>query len=206
MNRNDLVTTLLKLGASIHARNSLAQTPFRLALITSPAMVSLLLANNRVLLADDDGLSPLHIAILDKSPFPMIQAIIDQKARLTAIDSAGKIPLRLAMDQENWALAKILTEVGSDVFSQAGDGKSPATVALAKGKDAVQALFSDSALTAKDKTGNTILHYAAQYGTVDEINQLLSLGTDKYAKNISGDTPSEVAVRWKRPDIAAALR
>lgn len=206
MNRTDLSAALLKLGASIHARNSQGQTPFRLALITSPQMVSLLLANNRVLLSDDDGLSPLHVAIRDRASTSMIQAIIDQKARLTAVDSAGKIPLRLAMDYENWEIAKVLTEAGSDVFSTAGDGKSPASIALAKGKDAVEALFSGIALTSADRAHNTIMHYAAQLGTADEINQLLALGADKYAKNISGDTPADAAMRWKRPDIADMLR
>jgi ankyrin repeat protein len=206
INNADLAATLLQLGASIHARNSQGQTPFRIALVTSSAMVSLLLAENRVILADDDGLSPLHIAIRDNAPLVMIQTIIDRNARLTAVDSAGKIPLRLAADADNWALAKILTEAGSDVFSEAGDGKSPATVALAKGKDAVDALFSGTAISMRDRSGNTILHYAAQYGTFEEISQLINLGADKYAQNISGDTPAEAAARWKRPDIVAALQ
>ncbi|MDR0376160.1 MAG: ankyrin repeat domain-containing protein [Treponema sp.] len=206
MNNIDLAGTLLRLGASIHARNSQGQTPFRIALVTSPVMVSLLLADNRVILADDDGLSPLHIAICDKAPLVMIQAIINQKARLSAVDSAGKIPLRLAADADNWGLAKILTEAGSDVFSEAGDGKSPAAIALAKGREALDALFSGVAISVRDRSGNTILHYAAQYGTLEEISQLISLGADKYAQNISGDTPAEAAIRWKRPDIAAALQ
>jgi ankyrin repeat protein len=206
INNADLAATLLQLGASIHARNSQGQTPFRIALVTSSAMVSLLLAENRVILADDDGLSPLHIAIRDNAPLVMIQTIIDQNARLTAVDSAGKIPLRLAADADNWALAKVLTEAGSDVFSEAGDGKSPAIVALAKGKDAMVALFSGAAISMRDRSGNTILHYAAQYGTLEEISQLIRLGADKYAQNISGDTPAEAAARWKRPDIAAALQ
>jgi ankyrin repeat protein len=206
MNRLDLSATLLKLGASIHARNSQGQTPFRFALVTSPQMVSLLLADNRVFLPDDDGLSPLHVAIRDKSPIAMIQAIIEQKARLSSVDSAGKTPLRLAVDQENWTLAKLLAEAGSDVFSEAGDGKSPATIALAKGKNAIDALFSGVAVKAFDRTRNTILHYAAQLATAEAINQLLTLGADKYAKNISGETPAEVASRWKRPDIANILR
>jgi ankyrin repeat protein len=205
MNNLDLAATLLQSGASIHARNSQGQTPFRIALVTSSAMVGLLLSDNRVILADDDGLSPLHIAIRDKAPLLMIQTIIDRNARLTTVDSAGRIPLRLAADEDNWALAKILTESGSDVFSEAGDGKSPATIALAKGKNAVNALFSGGAITARDRAGNTILHYAAQYGTLEEISWLISLGADKYAQNISGDTPAESAMRWKRPDIAAAL-
>ncbi|MDR1072900.1 MAG: ankyrin repeat domain-containing protein [Treponema sp.] len=206
MNNADLAATLLQSGTSIHARNSHGQTPFRIALVTSSAMVSLILANNRVILADDDGLSPLHIAIRDKAPLLMIQAIIDQKARLTAVDSAGRIPLRLAADADNWALAKLLTEAGSDVFSEAGDGKSPATIALAKGKEAVDALFSGGAISMKDRSGNTILHYAAQSGTLEEIDQLIGLGADKYAQNISGETPAESAIRWKRPDIAAVLQ
>ncbi len=205
MNRADLAATILKLGASIHSRNAIGQTPFRIALVTSPSLVSLLLSDRRVLRADDDGLSPLHIAVIDHAPLPMIQAIVAGGARLDAVDSNGRTPLRLAVDQEDWQAVKLLAESGSDVFAEGGDGKSPAAAALAKGSDAVDALFSGATISARDRAGNTILHIAAQYGTIDEVNALLALGADKTARNISGETAAQTAARWNRADIAVAL-
>ncbi|MDR0785282.1 MAG: ankyrin repeat domain-containing protein, partial [Treponema sp.] len=201
-NRQDIATALLNLGASIHARNAQGQTPFRLALITSPEMTALLLADNRVLLSDDYGLSPLHIAISGKAPTPMIETIIGQRAGLSAVDSEGKTPLRLAVEQEDWDIAKVLVEAGSDVFADAVDGRNPARLALDKGRFAIAALFSNQAILKADRSGNTILHYAAQYGNTEEVKQILELGADKTAQNISGDAPADVAARWKRPNIA----
>jgi ankyrin repeat protein len=205
-NRGDIAEMLLNLGASIHARNAQGQTPFRLALITSPDMTALLLADNRVLLADDYGLSPLHIAVSDKTSAPIVEAIISQHARLSAVDSEGKTPLRLAIDQEDWNIAKVLATAGSDIFAEAVDGRNPARLSLDKGQVAIAALFSTQTIRGADRSGNTILHYAAQYGTVEEVRQLLELGADKTAQNISGDTPADTATRWKRPDIANALK
>jgi ankyrin repeat protein len=205
-NRRDIAEMLLNLGASIHARNAQGQTPFRLALITSPDMTTLLLADNRVLLADDYGLSPLHIAVSDRTSTPAVEAIINQHARLSAVDSEGKTPLRLAVDKKDWDIAKLLTTAGSDVFAEAIDGRSPARLSLDNGQVAIAALFSNQTIREADRSGNTILHYAAQYGTVAEVRQLLELGADKTVQNISGDTPADTAIRWKRADIANALR
>ncbi|MDR0411720.1 MAG: ankyrin repeat domain-containing protein, partial [Treponema sp.] len=198
MNRQDIATALLNLSASIHARNAQAQTPFRLALITSPDMTALLLADDRVLLADDYGLSPLHIAISNKAPVPMIEAIIGQHAELSAVDSEGKTPLRLAMEQAYWDIAAVLAQAGSDVFADAVDGRNPARLSLEQGRTAIVALFSNQEIHKTDRSGNTILHYAAQYGTIEEVRQLLELGADKTMQNISGDTPADIAARWKR--------
>ena len=56
-----------------------------------------------------------------------------------------------------------------------------------------------------DIQGNTILHYAAKTSSVETVKALLSYGIDKNVKNVSGDTPYTIAVRWKRPEIAELL-
>ncbi|MDR0602342.1 MAG: ankyrin repeat domain-containing protein, partial [Treponema sp.] len=78
MERSDLVTLLLDCGAPIHARNSRGRTPFLTALSSSPRMVSTLLTKDRIHATDDDGSSPLTIAVREKAPVNMIKIIIDQ--------------------------------------------------------------------------------------------------------------------------------
>ncbi|MDR2182392.1 MAG: ankyrin repeat domain-containing protein, partial [Treponema sp.] len=205
MQRSDLVTMLLNHGAPIHARNSRGTTPFEIALVTSSGMVNTLLTKDRVLMADDNGLSPLHIAIKERASPPIIQAIIARGSRISAVDGEGRTPLRLALDLDALDEAKILSDAGSDVFSPASDGKTPAAAALAKGDGAVRAVFSGRAINARDGTGNTVLHYAAQTGRSGMIAVLLELGANKNLRNIAGESPADIARRWNYHDAASLL-
>ena len=38
------------------------------------------------------------------------------------------------------------------------------------------------------------------------IKTLLSFGIDKNVKNVSGDTPYTIAIRWRREDVADLLK
>ena len=61
---------------------------------------------------------------------------------------------------------------------------------------------------AKNKTdirGNTILHYAARLADEETVSRLLKLGLSKRAKNVSGETPYDMAVNWKKDGNAALL-
>jgi ankyrin repeat protein len=203
--RLDLVALLLGWGAKIHARNIMEKTPFQVALTTSSRMVSALLTPAWINLPDDDGHSPLHIAVLSNASAETLRIIIDLGARVSSVDLDGKTPLRLALERDKWDHARLLAESGSNVFVVAGDGKSPAEIALAKGRDAVNAVFGGKAIAAQDSTGNTILHYAAQMGSPDLVALLIDLGANKTTRNISAESPGDVALKWRRSDIAALL-
>jgi ankyrin repeat protein len=205
MERIDIVNQLLSFGCSIHARNAQGKTPFRIALGASPRMVSTLLTKDRIYVADDEGRSPLHIALLDGAPPVITQTIIDQGGRVSGIDAEGRTPLRIAVDMNNWEAARLLADAGSDPFAAGGDGKIPGVIALSKGREPVRAIFSGRAIVAKDKTGNTILHYAAQYGSAELIALLLDLGANKNTRNIAAESPADIARRWNRPEITALL-
>ncbi|MDR3192810.1 MAG: ankyrin repeat domain-containing protein, partial [Treponema sp.] len=203
--RSDLVGMLLGWGAPIHAKNATGRTPFQMALSISPRLVSTLLTKDRIWAADDNGSSPLHIAISQHAPANIIEIIINQGARLSAIDAKGRNPLRLAVDQEAWNSAKLLADAGADPFTVAGDGMSPGELALVKGQVGVQALFSGRAIHARDASGNTILHYAARYGNPELISLLLELGANKDLKNIAAERPADIAIRWDQMETAALL-
>jgi ankyrin repeat protein len=203
--RSDLIGMLLGWGVPIHAKNATGRTPFQMAISMSPRLVSTLLTKDRIYAADDNGSSPLHIAINEHAPVSIIEMIANQGARLSAIDAEGRNPLRLAVDQGAWDCAKFLADAGADPFTVAGDGKTPGELAFAKGGVGIQALFSGKAIHAKDASGNTILHYAARYGNPELISLLLELGANKDLKNIAAERPADIALRWDRPETAALL-
>lgn len=203
--RSDLINMLIGWGAPIHAKNANGRTPYQNALSISPRIVSALLTKDRIYAADDNGASPLHIAIQERAPLNMIKIIVDQGARVSSIDADGRSPLRLAVDQEAWDLAKLLADAGSDPFITAGDEKNAGEIALTKGHNAVQALFSGKAINARDSSGNTILHYAAKLGNCEIITQLLELGANKSIKNIAAESPADIAQRWDKKETAVLL-
>lgn len=206
MDMRDLVNMLLRMGTSIHARNTRNRTPFQLSLTISTDMVSTLLAANRINIPDDMGNSALHIALQERASSSMIRTIITRGARLNAVDNNGKTPLRLAVDMDLWELSKLIADAGADPFISAVDNRTPAEISFAKGEDCVRALFSGSAINTRDSQGNTILHIAAHHGTPGIIELLLELGANKTIRNISAESPHDIALRWNRTDNADLLK
>ncbi|MDR1787796.1 MAG: ankyrin repeat domain-containing protein [Treponema sp.] len=197
---------LLEMGVSIHAVNSRGITPYKRALMTSPDMVKMLLTKDRDRLnaPDDSGNSPLHIAVNERASAEMVETIIGLGAKTSVMDASGKTPLRLAIDQDNWELARILSV--SDVFLAGEDGITPAEAALRKGGQAVEAVFSGRAIESTDPNGNNVLHYAARKGTKTLVAKLLELGADKTHRNITNESPWDVATRWRNAETASLLK
>ena len=206
MENTSLVNMLLRSGVSIHARNTRNITPFQLSLTISPEMVSLLLTEGRINISDDMGNSALHVAIQERAPVNIIRTILERGFRLNVVDSNGRTPLRLAVDLELWPAAKIIADAGADPFLAAIDNKTPAELSFTKGDAGVRALFSGRGINSTYSSGNTILHFAARHSSADIIHTLLELGANKTIRNISSETPNDIAVRWNRTEIAELLR
>jgi ankyrin repeat protein len=168
-------------------------------------MVRTLLTKDRLYSSDDNGSSPLHIAIQEGCPIATVRAILTLGARTSALDYEGRTPLRVAVDIRNWEAAKLLADAGSDVFLSARDGQSPADVVLSLGEDPIHTLFSGSAVNSRDASGNTILHYAAKIGDTTIIRQLIDLGANKGTQNTSAESPADIAQRWKHLEAATLL-
>lgn len=205
-----IIRLLLGKGASIHLKNAQGKTPFQLALArsepeTSARLVSLLLSGGGVNSPDDKGASPLHIAITEGASHNMIQLILDLGARLSNIDAEGFTPLRLAINRNDWVLASLLSEKGSDLFFKAGDGKCPTDIAINRGGEAIEALFTRRTIDARDTSGNTVLHYAAHQGSTELIRRLINQGAKTDARNISNESPGDIARRWGRDSEIISL-
>jgi len=205
MERSDMIVSLLSLGVSIHARNSLGRTPFQNVITSSPHLLQTIMHPNRIHSVDDDGSSPLHIAIAERVPLETITAIMALGVNLSTVDSEGRIPVRLSVELGAWEISRLLADSGSDVFAAAVDGRSAADISLSVGYQALRSLFSGAAINATDISGNTILHHAARHGDTAVINQLLSLGAFREARNIAAERPFDIALRWNNGAAAALL-
>jgi ankyrin repeat protein len=204
--RSDLVGILLDKGAHIHAKNAEGESPFTIALRTSPRMMLSLLSKGRDQ-TDDEGRTPLHIALAYNMSESDIKIIAGWLGGNNTVDMEGRTALRYAVDRNNWSAASFLANNGSDVFSLARDGKTPADITLAANSmDAIRAVFGGNAINARDSSGNTILHHAARISSAPIISLLIELGADKGARNTPGDSPADIAQRWNRQEILPILR
>jgi ankyrin repeat protein len=212
--RSDLVSLLLQNGAPIYSQNAEGESPFTIALsfqddrsqTGASRMISTLLTTDRARLADDEGRTPLHIAVLHGMSISKLEIIVNQGGRVNAVERAGRTPLRLAVDMNNWEAARYLVGAGSDIFAVARDGRSPAEIALGRGASAVRAVFIGKAITARDSSGNTILHYAARNGNRDMVSLLLELGADRSVRNTAGESAADIAERWGNTVAVSLLR
>ena len=204
--RTDIANLLLRTGTSIHARNAMNRTPFQISMSVSSLIVTALLSDHWINVPDDLGNSVLHIAVQEKASQGIISSIIKQGARVNAVDSSGKTPLRIAIDMEAWESVKTLADGGSDPFIVASDNKTPGEISFTKGNDCIRALFSGRNIDVKDSSGNTILHLAARYGTPGTIALLLELGANRSVRNITSESAYDIALRWRRSDNAELLR
>ena len=202
-----MIDALLGMGVSIHARNTRNRTPFQIALADSPETLSALLGGNRINSTDDYGNSPLHVAIQARVPVATLQVIVSRNSaiRLNPVDSNGRTPMRLAAELGAWDLAKVLADSGADPFMAAVDGRTTSEIAIRSGHMAIESIFSGAAIEARDPSGNTVLHLAARIGDQETIRMLLGLGANMGIRNIAGESPADVAMRWNRRENAALL-
>lgn len=206
MERSDIVNILMPLGVSIHAKNTLGITPLMLAMESSEKISMELLKPNYIALTNDEGESSLHIAIRNNASFDIINYIVSHSKEIDISDAQGRSALYLAVEQKRWDIAKLLVNAEADLFFVAGNGLSPADLALSQGNEAVNALFNGKAINDKDLYGNTVLHYVARSGTPELASLLLGFGADKNIKNIVGERPSDIALRWKQNAVEALLK
>ena len=122
----------------------------------------------------------------------------------------GVTPLAIAVTQNLKEHSKILLEKGADPFITDNEKNCPLTIAFDKLKTSNDYSIIDNIVKlAGNKTdyqGEGILHYAARIADAKTVQLLVEKGLDKTVRNISGETPQDIAIRWQRKDIANLLK
>lgn len=202
----EMINLLRSFGANPLARDKAGNTPLSISFGQEREIMYAILGGDKMI-ADSDGNTPVHIAIQEKAGIPILKSLLENGFPFDSRNSLGYTPLSVAVSQNQKDEAALLLEKGANPFSEINS----------KGENAVSLSFKDSsgellgfivkyAGKKTDIRGNTILHYAARLADEKTVNRLLSLGLDKDAKNVSGETPYDVAVNWKKNSNAALLK
>ena len=157
-------------------------------------------------ITDSDGNSPIHIVVKNNGNSDLLRTLIVEGYPIDTRNADGYTPVNYAIENNNLNLALILLENGANPFQTIDrKGTNGVTIALANNDKQMVAAIVKYAGNLTDIQGNTILHYAAKSSSLEIVRTLVSYGLEKNIKNVSGETPYEVARRWKRPEVAALL-
>jgi ankyrin repeat protein len=161
----------------------------------------------RVERTDSDGNSPAHIVVKAKASTELLQVLIDEGYPVDTRNADGYTALNYAIENNDVKTAAVLLENGANPFQMIDKkGKNGISIALEKKNKNMISNIVKYAGKMTDMQGNTLLHYAAKTSDEEMVKALISYGIDKSIKNVSGDTAYTIAVRWRRPEIAALLK
>ncbi len=200
-----IITKVREAGGNPLARDSYGDSPFSLVLKADEKTIAAVLGSN-LTIVDSDGNTPVHIAVERKVSSKVMQKILDMGYPVNIRNGKGLTPLNIAVSTNQKKNAFLLLEKGANPFIATISGDCALTNAFKNGNIEILDAIVKYNSTKADRTGDTILHYAARLADENTCRHLVELGLDRNAKNISGETPSQMAERWNRSAIANILK
>ena len=206
MGEKEIIKLIRKAGGNPLSRDKQGNTPFSIVLKKDIGVIREVLGNNYTI-TDSDGNTPVHIVVKSKASTQLLQVLIEEGYPVDTRNADGYTALNYAIENNDVKTAVVLLENGANPFQMIDKkGKNGISIALDKKNKSMISNIVKYAGKMTDTQGNTILHYAAKTSDAEMVKTLISYGIDKSIKNVSGDTAYTIAVRWRRPEIAALLK
>ena len=201
--KGDVLTArlLAARGANIHTQDTHGQSPLTLALASETEMTEAVINSVNVLSQDSDGNTPLHIAIITDASLSKIQYIVSLMDDVNTRNRNGNSALFLATLKNRQKVGELLLAKNADIFSANTNNNSPLRLALRYGGTVQEWIITSRSINAKDGSGNSVLHYAAEWQYSKAIENLLAKGADIHARNANGETPLFSAAKTDNPEI-----
>jgi ankyrin repeat protein len=167
---------------------------------------------------DENDLTPLHLASF-YGWVEMVQVLLDCGATAHSEDKLGRTPLHLVAKgtsrdtgHNGVGVVELLLEHGADSNAQDKRQKTPLHLASYYGNvEIVRVLLGRGAIAgAKDALGLTALHMVSchtdfEFSGFSVAQLLLEHGADINAEDHDHATPSDFALRHRRPEMASFL-
>ena len=201
--KGDVMTArlLAARGANIHTQDTHGQSPLTLALAADNEMTEAVINSVNVLSQDSDGNTPLHIAIITDSNLAKIQYIVSLMDDVNVRNRNGNSALFLATLKNRQKVGELLLAKNADIFSANTNNNSPLRLALRYGGTVQEWIITSKTINAKDGSGNSVLHYAAEWQYSKALESLMAKGADINARNANGETVLFSAAKTNNPDI-----
>lgn len=157
--------------------------------------------------ADNDGLTPLHIAA-SGNRLEIASLLIAQQTNINARDNLGMTPLHWAAYKGHRAMTAILLENRAEINATDINGLTPLHLAATYGHKDIINLLLDSGADLNARTYDqsmTPIHWAAFCGHTESLKPLLKHGADINSRDSEGDTPLTWAEEFLHYDMARLI-
>ncbi len=195
---SDISDYLIKLGASVNARNDQGLTPLHMAVKNNSISICQLLANNGAIIdsRDNYGNTPLHTAISWGSS-KAAKFLLLLGANVELRNLSGNTPLHTAVLHRDQMGIKMLFEYGASLEARDNTGMTPLLLSTRKNYWEISELLIElgADYNTRDDRGNTPLHEAVRNKNQVTCGLLSEKGADIYAENRYGDTPLSIAFK-----------
>jgi len=168
------------------------------------SLIKAILGDNTQLI-DSNGNNPLHAALSCKAPCTVLQSLIELGYNTNQRNGQGLTPLNLAISLKLKDQSKVLIMCGADPFITDNSGECAVTQSFAKENEEILDNIIATIGNSTDIYGQTVLHYAARSASSRTVQHILDLGLDKTIKDNAGETPYDLAVRWKNTAVQDLL-
>jgi ankyrin repeat protein len=153
---------------------------------------------------DGQGRTPLHYAAENKDP-DLAAFFIALGANVNAVDRDQRTPLSISVEALDASTAKKLADAKADIHFLMRNYDTPARIAVQQNGELLAALLNPTSLSSVDSTGRTILHIAAEVGSITAVNTILRAGNNPFVKDNQGKTALDIALERTESSEYAAV-
>ena len=175
----NVVRTLVELGANIEGKDKYYGTPLYVAILNDKENVvrTLVELGANIEGKNEYGNTPLYVAISNDKE-NVVRTLVELGANIESRDKYGNTPLHVAILNDKENVVRTLVELGANIEGKNKYDKTPLHLAVSNDKEnVVRTLVELGAnIESKNEYGQTPLHYAAWKGKKNVVSILIELG------------------------------
>ena len=153
---------------------------------------------------DLDSHSAFHLAV-QGDQIEVLQFLIDAGANINALDRLERTPLHWCALDSNYSAAECLLDAGADFELKDHFEETALEISLNYRYPALAVLLLEHGAMAPDKSVQTALFAAAQWGSADLVKRLVEAGANPFKKDSYGSSPYHYAESRENEEAAKMI-